>query len=411
MGMGLARMRHCAAALGFVVVVCLAGRCGGQTEESEPRAVGILGVAISMKHAGHFAEAESILRAHMHAQSDFSFMEELGLVLAAQGKRKEAIKEYHLAIKQHPHDKGIAGIHSNLGLAYEFSKMEAQAEKSYSTAIRLDPSLVAAHVNLGNFYRFVKRDYKRAAVQLEKALELKPSDFSVRFGLAAIYADTGKLPKAVTGFKEAIKLQPFNVVAKTELAYVLVRQKHLNQAEALFDEVIASHPTFYRAHEGLARLYQQRHQTKLAEKQAKLAVALQSDEGTLEVLADIYQDEGDMPHAHKWWKAVLKANPNDEAAKHYLGLGKPHKKSQSKKSSSGSDALDDLDEVSRPEAVSHDDFMVIVWAALAGGAVLVGVALYSVHTKSKKDQADAQALSNRWSNPEEGVGLMGSGEL
>merc|ERR1712166_912769 len=121
--MGLARMRHCAAALGFVVVVCLAGRCGGQTEESEPRAVGILGVAISMKHAGHFAEAESILRAHMHAQSDFNFMEELGLVLAAQGKRKEAIKEYRLAIKQHPHDKGIAGIHSNLGLAYEFSKI------------------------------------------------------------------------------------------------------------------------------------------------------------------------------------------------------------------------------------------------------------------------------------------------
>ena len=172
-----------------------------------------------------------------------------------------------------------------------------------------------------------------------------------------------------------------------------VRQNKLPKAKKLFFEVLKWHPNFYRAHEGLARLYQAEHKLKLAEEQAKKAIELEKDEGTLEVLADIYQNEGDMPHAHKWWRAVLRANPKDQAALHYLGLTK------TKKGSKGS-ALDKInkhsdDEISRDahasmagddvESVSHKDFMLIILLALGGGFVVVGVIAYSVHQRSQQE--------------------------
>ena len=61
----------------------------------------------------------------------------------------------------------------------------------YYQAIALAPKLVSARIDLGNFYRFVKRDYKKAAVQLKAAINLNPDDAVAHGGLAAIYADQG----------------------------------------------------------------------------------------------------------------------------------------------------------------------------------------------------------------------------
>jgi len=70
----------------------------------------------------------------------------------------------------------------------------------------------------------------------------------------------------------------------------------------------------------LARVFQARKELKKAEEQAKKAVALRKDEGTLEVLASIYQEEGDNHHANHFWHAVLAQNPADREALKYLGL-------------------------------------------------------------------------------------------
>lgn len=210
--------------LALLTVLCAVHRAGSQTQEVEPRLTGKLGVAVSMRHVGRLEEAESMLRAHLHKHGDdLAYMEELGLTLAQQGKRDEAIQEYKLAIRRFKGSKDLAGIYTNLGLAYEFSKQPNRALQAYTKAIKIDPSLVQARINLGNFYRFVKKDYKQATVQLEAARKLRPSDYTTHFGLAAIYADQGQLTHAAEAFERAIELAPDPTVAKTELAYVLVR--------------------------------------------------------------------------------------------------------------------------------------------------------------------------------------------
>lgn len=193
---------------------------------------------------------------------------------------------------------------------------------------------------------------------------------------------------------------------------IQVRQDKLTKAKGIFLDVIKWHPNFYRAHEGLARLYQAEHKMKKAEEQAKKAISLEKDEGTLEVLADIYQNEGDMPHAHKWWRAVLRANPRDQAALHYLGLVKSSKGSHTgsalDKISQHADARVRGDAGSNPgEAVSHSDFMLIVFLALGGGVVVVGVIAYSVHQRTQQEQYGGSAKRRgRYDPEEEGIGLM-----
>jgi len=139
-------------------------------------------------------------------------------------------------------------------------------------------------------------------------------------GLAAIYADQGELNRAEKEFREAMKLQPGQVAVRTELAYVLQREDKLAESQKLFEGVIKQYPNFYRAHEGLARVFEKQHHLKEAEKEAKTAVRLRKDEGTLEVLATIYSDEGDTARAKRFWMAVLKMNPKDKQALLHLGL-------------------------------------------------------------------------------------------
>jgi len=314
----------------FVVV----GVCA-QTQVSEPKpkaSTGIpverdLEVAMSMKKAGRLLEAESILRSHLKAHKEaFSYLTELGLVLVQQGRREEAIEEYRKAIRAFPKHKGIAGVYCDLGLALEFDKEEDKALEAYQKAIELDPTLVSARVDLGNFYRFVKRDYGKATQQLKKAIEIAPKDSIAHAGLAAIYADQGELKQAEAAFREALKIAPDTVSIRTELAYVLEREGAHSEAEKMFEAVIDKFPTFYRAHEGLARVLQALKHLNRAESQAKTAVRLRSDEGTLEVLASIYQQEGKTAHAKRFWLAVLGKNPQDVQALRHLGLlGKTEK--------------------------------------------------------------------------------------
>eukprot|EP00656_Telonema_subtile_P006507 TRINITY_DN13009_c0_g1_i1.p1 TRINITY_DN13009_c0_g1~~TRINITY_DN13009_c0_g1_i1.p1 ORF type:complete len:396 (+),score=87.80 TRINITY_DN13009_c0_g1_i1:118-1305(+) len=384
-----------------ICLVCLACPSNSQTLEAEPRMKGRLAVAAAMRKVGRVDEAESMLRAWLDTHGDnLRFMEELGLTLAQQGKRKEAVEVYQMTIERFPNHKSLAGVYSNLGLAYEFSHQPTAADEAYHKAIETDPQLEAPRVNLGNFYRFVKKDYKKAAEQLEKARKINPKSYVNHFGLAAVYADQGKLTQAARSFEEAIKFTSDPTVAKTELAYVLYRQDKLRKAEDLFGKVLEGHPKFYRAHEGLARVYQSQHKMKKAEQQAKLAVKYRRDVGTMEVLADIYQKEKDMPHAHRWWRAVLESSPTDAAARHYLGLDA----GAGGEASSQDDEVPGLDGV---EPVSHDDFFLIIFLALGGGGIVVGVVAYSVHLRS---QPKLPKADDWFDTSHEGVGLMDAEE-
>ncbi len=103
------------------------------------------------------------------------------------------------------HDALTAAEHNDLGVAYEAQGETKLAAREYRRALRLDPRMVRARVNLGN-----------------------------------IEAQAGRWPESERLYRRALVDAPDDPDALNNLAVALVRQrKRLDEAEALAQRAVA----------------------------------------------------------------------------------------------------------------------------------------------------------------------------
>ena len=162
-----------------------------------------------------------------------------------------------------------ASLHLRYGLARLANKDLDGAQYHFSAALNLNANSAAAAKQLARVY-LEKREWTRAADQLDIALGLNPGDpgghytlaqlrsrlnqpekarthysESLRlrpnhalahFGLAALLADQGEAAAAVSHYKEGLKIQPDSRFAANNLAWLLATHRHdevRDPAEAL----------------------------------------------------------------------------------------------------------------------------------------------------------------------------------
>lgn len=93
----------------------------------------------------------------------------------------------------------------------------------YEEAIRLDPSLVEAHVNVGRLYQEEGR-LEEAEASYRRAIQLRP-DFTVAyFNLRVVLEDRGRDDAAITAYQRARQLDPRFQPAHCHLAELYERQ-------------------------------------------------------------------------------------------------------------------------------------------------------------------------------------------
>jgi Tetratricopeptide repeat/Cytochrome c554 and c-prime len=133
---------------------------------------------------------------------------EFGLAYAAvPGFEKRAL-EY---LERAPQDDAEVLVH--LAYLYESSGNQSKAAPLYEKALKIDPSQVAAAVNLGNAY--IKSGQARDAVRLWRyALERSPGLETVRLSLAIALFRSGDSAGAEDGLLKLLALNPGNAVAR-----------------------------------------------------------------------------------------------------------------------------------------------------------------------------------------------------
>ena len=94
------------------------------------------------------------------------------------------------------------------------------AMAAYREALRLDPTLVPAMINLGNLHYAFDRLPEAQALYVQAALE-SPRSFEAHFNLGNVFHDLGRYPQAVTCYREAIQLNPAYADAHFYLAVTL----------------------------------------------------------------------------------------------------------------------------------------------------------------------------------------------
>jgi tetratricopeptide (TPR) repeat protein len=160
----------------------------------------------------------------------------------------------------------------------------------------------------------------RAIEEYKLALNADPASAQLGDGLADLYFRTGHTREAIETAKELLKTQPADIDAHKLLGHIYLRSLGegpnaaspgtpsgdvLELAIAEFEKIVELQPKSVEDRMVLGQLYTAKHESKKAEREFKIAEAIEpeSEEVVLN-LARLYAESGDIEHAGKVIEAV-----------------------------------------------------------------------------------------------------------
>jgi Flp pilus assembly protein TadD len=131
--------------------------------------------------------------------------------------------------------------HFELGYAYSELKRNAEAAAEYRTALALNPSLVAAHLNLGLV--LLASDPAAAVESFRHAAALAPTEPRPRYLAGQALERAGKPQDAIAEYNLGLSIAPRDQPLKFALARALLAAGRTADAESRFREAIALDPS------------------------------------------------------------------------------------------------------------------------------------------------------------------------
>jgi eukaryotic-like serine/threonine-protein kinase len=130
----------------------------------------------------------------------------------------------------------------------DVSKHAEQALLAAEKALSLEPELAYAHLALGHYYNFIRRDYTRAMEEFSRVrLELHNNPY-LFMSIALVQMRQGRFDDAISNFQRAAELDPLDPTRHQMLALSLSYTQQYEQAEWAIDQAIwldKSRPDFY----------------------------------------------------------------------------------------------------------------------------------------------------------------------
>ncbi|XP_030020608.2 protein O-mannosyl-transferase TMTC2 [Manduca sexta] len=203
-------------------------------------------------------DEESLFRSALHINPPKAYGN-LGSVLSAQGRPKEAEHAFQKALKYRPN---MADVHYNLGILLQTQRRYSEAIKSFERAIQFRPSMALAYVNLGTSLMADGRLSEAASalragsraegVHVRDRREHDAARVSALVQLAALHSQRGHWHKALSAYKEALQILPasntpvvgwtrHNILSMAGEIYVQLQQWPLAEHSILSALAIAPH--------------------------------------------------------------------------------------------------------------------------------------------------------------------------
>jgi tetratricopeptide (TPR) repeat protein len=141
-----------------------------------------------------------------------------------------ALKALKRVIELRPEPPFLSAIYTMMGMVHARARNQDAAIKAFQEAIKLNKSLVYAHLFLGTALMLSNR-LEEAIGPIKKALELDPSLTHVNFYLGHVYSCLGRWEEAIASYGAEIESHPKSPEAYQELARLFVRLGDENVAE------------------------------------------------------------------------------------------------------------------------------------------------------------------------------------
>ncbi|HEY9667175.1 MAG TPA: tetratricopeptide repeat protein [Coleofasciculaceae cyanobacterium] len=140
-------------------------------------------------------EPEVLFELHYHLANAYTRLENLSA----------ALEHYQAALQQRILPKLKLGAYNNLGNLLLSAGDLINAQKSYETTLKIDPSFAAGHNHLGMTLKALGR-LQEAIDAYQKAIELNPNYADAYQNLGVVLLKLGKVPDSLSAFKKAIAL-------------------------------------------------------------------------------------------------------------------------------------------------------------------------------------------------------------
>lgn len=188
--------------------------------------------------AAHFAAYQiarqvmdqSLLSMMMVAPDSAEMHMSMASELGRQGDRAGAIAQFREAIRLNPN---LPGAHLQLAEILRTSSdaaHNAQAETEYRLALRANPNDQLALRQLGTL-QSAKSDFKAAEESFRKAIALAPKDAEALTGLAIVMISTDRASEAIGLLESALKQDPTHTAAHFRLSSLYRRAGRTAEAD------------------------------------------------------------------------------------------------------------------------------------------------------------------------------------
>jgi Tfp pilus assembly protein PilF len=175
-----------------------------------------------------------------------------------------------------------------------------------------DENVVWSHILLSLIYHDQEEDDK-ARDAAESAVRLNPSNSSAHTNLALALHSLGNLSAADKEYRTAIDLQPTNAVAHNNLGNLHYGRREIDEAIAEYRLSIKIDPNYASPHNGLGNVLSDRGKLDEAEAEYRLAIKIDSNYMySHNGLGNVLKGQGKLDQAIAEFREALRINPNYE---------------------------------------------------------------------------------------------------
>jgi tetratricopeptide (TPR) repeat protein len=205
----------------------------------EPKNGGALfNVARLQVQSGRKQEAEQTLKL-LSAFPDKMFQPMYGVFLYQEGRGEEAIREFERLVKLDPEDRVAR---TRLVATYQNYNRIDNAKKILNAALADNPKDLDALLERGELY-LAAGSLSEAEVDVNRVLHLKPDSAEAHYASARLYKAHGNRLMNRQELHEVLRLNPFLLAVRVELAKALIADNTPKTAISVLDESPQSQQT------------------------------------------------------------------------------------------------------------------------------------------------------------------------
>lgn len=158
-----------------------------------------------------------------------------------------------------------------LGIELERQGMLEESVAAHEKAVRLDPQMVQAHINLLELYGRLGQ-FEKAEEHYRAAIDLEAGSVESYYNYGVLLLGAQKYEEAERAFRKATEIDPFHAAAHNNIGYLLERQGKLMEAAAEYRKAIDNKPGDRQAHFNLGRVLVNQHAYREAIQEMKKTI-------------------------------------------------------------------------------------------------------------------------------------------